>query len=752
MKLWWGAGLGLMLAAACGSGSKGTGRAAEMDADSPADSTSGDGKQMASGVADAAIVSVLDGAVDAPAPAERPAMDAASADTGPEPGVQFYVSRKGNDAWSGTLPDPNPQKTDGPFATVERAREALRQYKASHAYPAGGLAVNLRAGVYPINATFSLGPMDSGKPNAPVVWRAYGDEIVRLMAGTIINNFLPVTDAGIIARLPAASRASVKVANVAALGLTSFPTIDRSGLHMALYQGASAIQIARYPNDGWLLTDSVPLDCTPRLPGDTRTMKPDGTSDGMHCGRLGYADARPSLWAASPDKFMDGYWYWDWAADSQPVTSIDAAKKEIVIAAPYHYYGYRAGQRFIYQNIFEEIDTPGEWYLDRAARLLYFWPVEAITADNVFLGTKSFVMWSLGQTTDVELRNLIFEGSGEAAITITDGARNTIDGCTIRHMQATWSVEIKGGTFNGCARSTFNHLASSALKLEGGDRKALTRGDNYAVGNHIYDFSRIRRSDFGLSVTGVGNRVANNRFHEGPSSAIYWGGNDLVIEYNEIFNMVLEANDAGAIYAGRNPSFQGNILRHNYLHDIGKIIGHGSAAIYLDDGVSGTSIVGNVFVNAGIPGSSSFGAVFSNGGRYNTVENNLFVDTQNAFSDSQWAAATWSAYWLAEPQRTTLYTDVHLDAPPYSDRYPWLKDFLSDARANSLTCNLAYRCDKLIGRGVPMMANNLVTTRDPGFVDAAAGNFALRADSWVPAQLPCWKAIPFEKIGPAGLR
>ena len=43
----------------------------------------------------------------------------------------FYVATNGNDAWSGTLPAPNAAGTDGPFATLTRARDTIRQLKAN---------------------------------------------------------------------------------------------------------------------------------------------------------------------------------------------------------------------------------------------------------------------------------------------------------------------------------------------------------------------------------------------------------------------------------------------------------------------------------------------------------------------------------------------------------------------------------------------------------------------------------------------
>jgi hypothetical protein len=43
--------------------------------------------------------------------------------------MNLYVSPNGNDSWSGRLASPNRTRTDGPFATLERARDAIRALK-----------------------------------------------------------------------------------------------------------------------------------------------------------------------------------------------------------------------------------------------------------------------------------------------------------------------------------------------------------------------------------------------------------------------------------------------------------------------------------------------------------------------------------------------------------------------------------------------------------------------------------------------
>ena len=669
----------------------------------------------------------------------------------------FFVSLTGNDTWSGTRAEPNSQGTDGPFLTLERARNAVRNKIVVNGLPAGGISVSIRKGTYLSSGTLTLGKEDSGKPGAPVVWQAYKGEIVRLVAGLTINNFVPVTDPQMRGRLSTGARQAVQVADVGALGITSFPDIDSGkiwhdygngldGLHMQLYQNDKVMTAARFPNQGWATIRSVPMDCYPYYvkTGKFTSTDPNGTY--VHCARIGYNDPRPASWAWDKNLLMYGYWVFDWSADYQRIGKIDSEAKEIEMVRPYSFYGYKEGQRYYYLNVFEELDTAGEWYVDRNARKLYFWPPETITDGNVIFCTNHARIWSLDSTSDIIIRGMVLEGAGSAAVAITGGARNLIDSCTVRNMPGDWAIEIRGGTLNGCSNSTMYNLTGSAISLVGGDRTTLMRGNNYAIGNHIYDFAMGNKAS-AISMSGVGNRVAHNRIHNGPQTAIGWSGNEHLIEYNEIFDMVLETNDAGAVYAGRNPTFQGNIIRYNYFHDIGKLIGHGSAAIYLDDGVSGTLVYGNVFVNAGIPGKAKFGAVFFHGGRYNRVENNIFVHCPTAYSDAVWSQDRWQSYWT-DPYYGTVLTEVDLNSPPWSQRYPWLKDVLTDNRPNAVSCNVAYRCGAFIDPGdSPSLSNNIVTARDPGFVDTAAKNFALKAGSWVYDSMPCFAKLPFDSMG-----
>ena len=103
--------------------------------------------------------------------------------------TMLYVSTTGNDAWSGRVPQPNGARTDGPFATLAKARDAVRALRK----PA---TVRIRAGTYALTEPLIFTPRDSGTPRSPVIYEAAPGETVVLSGGRRITGWKPV------ARLP----------------------------------------------------------------------------------------------------------------------------------------------------------------------------------------------------------------------------------------------------------------------------------------------------------------------------------------------------------------------------------------------------------------------------------------------------------------------------------------------------------------------------------------------------------------------
>ncbi|MBI3922675.1 MAG: right-handed parallel beta-helix repeat-containing protein, partial [Armatimonadetes bacterium] len=96
---------------------------------------------------------------------------------------EFYVSPKGNDAWSGKLPAPNGRKTDGPFASIVKARDAIRELKSKQGGLKEAVTVQLRGGIYYVPQTITFTPQDSGTKECPISYRAFPREKPELVGG-----------------------------------------------------------------------------------------------------------------------------------------------------------------------------------------------------------------------------------------------------------------------------------------------------------------------------------------------------------------------------------------------------------------------------------------------------------------------------------------------------------------------------------------------------------------------------------------
>jgi len=657
-----------------------------------------------------------------------------------------YVSPEGNDAWSGTVADPKGDGTDGPFATLEKARDAVRTLRQSDTPIKGGITVVLRGGVYRIERTLHLSAEDSGTHDAPVVWRSAAGEKAVLLGGVVVNDFKPVTDGKIRERLSETARNKVVHTDLKPCGIDDYGGMDPKNSHrMELYFKQDFMRIARYPNEGWLTVADVPLTGEKLI--NLRVMHDQNRKTGEHNGIFTYDGDRPDTWAESDDIWVHGYWVYDWSDSFHRIATLDKKKKAIRPEEPYHYYGYRKGQRYYFLNVLEELDEPGEWYLDRTTECLYFWPPSPIGDGDVVLSVLQEPIIVLDDVSNITIRGLTFEGSRSTAVQANGGANVTIAGCVFRNLGKV-AVSVADGTNNGVRSCDIHHVATGGISVSGGNRKTLESAGNYAINNHIHHFGVIEKTyNPAISLHGVGNIASHNLMHDAPHSAILHGGNDNILEYNETHHVLLETNDAGAFYTGRNPSHQGNIIRYNYFHDIGKELGHGSNSVYIDDGSCGFLVFGNVFYRGGVPGRANMGAMFIHGGRYNTIENNIFIECELAYNVTPWGNDRWKKMWTTDPYQARLNEEVNVFAPPYSEKYPWLPNVIDDTRQNTLARNVVYSCGAFTDRGEPVLIDNWVTGDDPGFVDASQQNFALRDDAPVYSHIPDFKPIPFDDIG-----
>ncbi len=510
--------------------------------------------------------------------------------------------------------DTNPGTQAKPFATLERARDQLRKTKHDR-----GATVFVRGGTYYLPRTFRLEARDSGAPGAPVVYRAFGDEPVVLSGGRPITNFVPHEGAVLKADLKA----------------QGFPEYR----FRQLFFNDERQHLARYPDfdpenpitGGWAFVPGEYVRFTRKKTEETleerRTMK------------VKPEDIRE--WARPGEGSVMVLPHHNWWNHIVPIASVDKEKGIVTLGRDPGFdarlgdrrFGMKGGDRFYFRGFFEELDAPGEWYLDERTWTLYFQPPGPMENAVVTVPAMRRVIYIAGGASHITLRGFTIECSDMEAVFLAKTDHCRVEKCVIRNAMeySSWSAAVRvEGANNAVVGCDIYSVGSTGLSLDGGDRKTLAPGKNVADNNYIHHTGVFYKAGSGISCAGVGNRVSHNLIHDTPRQGIRWNGNDHLIEYNRLRHTNTQISDTGAINAC-NASWtkRGTVIRYNYIRDA---LGFGKNSrqewvspyycwgIYLDNITCGVTVFGNILVRL------VNGGAFIHGGRDNLVANNIFID------------------------------------------------------------------------------------------------------------------------------
>lgn len=693
-----------------------------------------------------------------------------------EPG-DLYVATDGSDAADGSF--------GAPFATIERARDEIRAMKQTGELPEGGITICVKGGEYNIRS-LKFDERDSGTIDRPVTYRAYGDAPVILNGGITLENedFRPISQ-------PAKNRLSFAVRNkvveidLGACGLTAtdwgklyaigaFNTAskydgDTTGpLACELFFNDERMTLARWPNgDDYLKTGKI-LDMgeyseyPPQnyIPGWAQLRNPRGGTFKVDW----RTNNRIKKWQTTDDVWLFGYFFWDWADSSTPIKAVDTKNRTLTTSYASMYAFKENAPYFIY-NAFEELDTPGEWYLDRSSGMLYVYPPEDLANARVTLSVSTDSLLDIRDADHLCFAGFELKGSRGNAVTLY-GRGNRVESCLITNC-AESGIDMKGYD-NVAFGNEIKRMGKGGILIDGGDRTTLTHGNNIAENNHIHHYGEIYKTYWGgVRVSGTGNICAHNEIHDAPHMAIHYGGNDHLFEYNRIYNVVKLSSDAGAIYAGRDFTAYGNVLRYNCIYDIGS--GEFKPdGIYFDDALSGQTAYGNILINVPKAG------FMLGGGRELKVYNNLIINAETAirYDDRAREGALFGGwfgghvndvdkgmwkYLLDSPYQTPLWTErypqlslVHADFNDTDSPYFAVNPALSVVKNNIIVdrSNDVGRIAESVYRFSTVEYNpTYLITSNPGFVDFRGGDYRLKDDARVLKKLDGFEPIPFEKIG-----
>ncbi len=666
-----------------------------------------------------------------------------------------YVATNGSDSAEGTL--------QAPLATLQAAQQKVRAMKASGSYP-NGITVYVRGGAYNLSQPLVLTAEDSGTEAAPITWSNYENETVTFTAGVAVagSQFQKVTDSAILNRVvEEAARDRLYSLDLSDYGVTDpgapylfgaygySSTVTDLGLAtrpaapaMEIFYNNVAMTNARYPNEGYMTVDTV-------VEKGWDFDDPNRVAQGTPF-TISVNDNRMSYWTQAPTDtiMMYGFWKWEWADQTIPLHSIDAANKQLT--SKWHsVFGVLEGKPFYVTNLLEELDQPGEYYIDRANRMLYINPPSDLSTAEITLSVMEASPFQLQSTSYITMKGLDVKCARNSAYAVTSGNYNKIVDCEISYTAKT-AVNVTG-SHNGVV-DCYIHDVDGGVGIYGGDIATLTYGENYVDNNEIERFTRLTKTYMpAIEMNGVGNRASHNEIHDATHQAIAYGGQCQEISYNDIYDVLQTTDDAGAIYGGLSWDSRGHEIKYNYIHDC-QTEGTGRDgvwAIYGDGGQCELYIYGNIVANF-----SGVGVIL-NGGWDNVVKNNYFINTKQGVD----VGANMSAeifkkhhYPRLEPYKNTI-----MNSAAWKERFPSFfammavpDDVKAIPQGNVVADNLYYKqgyapitTRTYVNAAIePLLQLN----EDPGFVNETEGNYSLKADSPL-LELADFEALPFEQMG-----
>lgn len=638
----------------------------------------------------------------------------------------IYVSVNGSDENDGTI--------ECPFKTLETARSMARSKRKDGFI--GEINVYLRGGEYYLDKSFILNELDSN-----TVYSAYNGENAVLKGSILLDNskFREITDNEALSHFPNAETAEnikmynlnphkLKLKNINYRGNYNPSWIKRTGNPQELIINGEKLHTARWPNEGFADIREVI---------DSGVYSSEEESKGFTF-KTGYDGIKH--WDKAKNAMIYGLFANGWADQTVKINSVDWKTRSLTTKEPSLYTVKQGGKYYIF-NLLEELDNPKEYYIDSDKGILYLYLSDTFNSDKIELTKLEYPLLKITDAENVLFENIRFENSNGNGAVINNCKNVVLNKCILKNLGAC-AVTISNSYDCGVNCSDIDSVFGG-VSISCGDMDSLRPGNCYVTNTKITNYQNVTyQSAIGLS--GVGNRAANNEISGSDHLAIQFYGNEHVIEYNNIHDVLKCTTDAGVIYCGSTWTSRGNIVRYNYIHNISNSMKTGSPliALYFDDGFCSADVYGNIIEN--FPGIG----IYVSGRDFN-VYNNLIINSseraiyaRQRFSDSA-DLSTLRGYQLLlkSPYRSELW----------KERYPKLYTILDEnplkPLGNSIYNNLS------IGSGIfnfeDVVIENGVKT-EPNLQTQNAEmdeNYQLNPSSEVFNTLEGFENINFQQIG-----
>ena len=692
-------------------------------------------------------------------------------------GQKIFVSTVGDDSGDGS--------EEEPLRTLEKAIDVANEMREDSDKL---IEILLREGTYSVTNTIKI--INSQKDDSLLKISAYQDEKVTINAGVDIplsamniadsdftNAIIDKPNAGSVLQY---NLKDAQIEDFGEISLRGHLISDEKEAQAELSLNGEVQKLAGWPNGEY--TGLIkPIDSN-----EYGKRTKSGIANGCSF-KVNYD--RPSQWSKPEQAWLSGTIGPNYEFDYYPVSRFDSKEKRVYLSrgALEKYY---TEPYYRFENVPEELDEPGEYYIDRQSGMLYFYPPEDVPKDSVLTITMSTPtldvsrkapnsMFRIENSKNIVFENLIFKGGRGSAITGKNNSNIKFINCEIN------SFGENGIRFDASTDITISDCKIHDVGQDGilfvscGNYQTLSPSNIVVSNNDIYNFARLERSyktgiDFGYRC--VGATAANNHIHNGPHAGMIFYGVNNDIYGNEFDHLVTEFSDMDALYCNNSsyPWERGNKIHNNYFHDIGKSSMNGRhqinvRAIRTDNRGCGLNIYENLFYNIGDGGNGNgnngIGAITAEGTR-NRIFNNLFVDCNEAYFN------TLQYKEIETADDGTLYPDTIINSsgvevantingakvadlkkqmekylPVYGKQFPELYNYFyehpnmskTNEFKNNMIINISIPLSNFNGtqneegfRGSQMLtaaSGNYVSTSDPGFVSYDNGNLELSSSA-----------------------
>ncbi len=614
--------------------------------------------------------------------------------------------------------------------------------------PPEGIMVNFRDGKYFVDSMTVFESQDSGEPDNPIIYQPYPGETARFIGGLELDTsaFVPVTSSDLVwSRLDPAAQGNLMKLDLSPYGISDYGLPNDNMIKHDLVElsfNETIMELGRWPNDG----------------ANETTVSPNGDT------YFTYTGTRPERWQTAPDPYVRGQFSTGYYCEIVSISSIDTSTKRITLTGNPANRGCGYNKAWSAFNLLEEIDIPGEYYIDKTNDTLYFWPPSQLAGSEALLSTygdSSNRTFDIDGTSNVHFKNLTFEMFKNRISRTWSSDWLVFDSCIFRnsgeggmHFGSTTNLVIKN--------SKFYALGTTCLTFgDNGDRYSLTPA-NIVITNNYFNGTGRWKTGMGyappvwLYSSNCGFTISHNLFEDTRHVGLcIFGGNLTTVEYNRFHHCAYESDDCAAIYtAGAWGRLQGCLFRYNEFYNTvntnlpGNYGNHGVHTIYYD-GVSGGHAFGNIAYNY------DDRVWFNNFGRDCVYKNNISVNGGSMFYAADPPASSGCDYLASIAQ-----WDYDVPGSAWYQAFPWLLEIPNDCNLfnfsdymHTLNCsvdtNLSWQTGALSsGTGIPYYSfdSSTILEADPKFYDEENLCFAVREDS--PAYtITGFQRIPWELIG-----